>query len=262
MNIENHTKEYHYKTLYTNKMSNKDISDFVAVKNEVFNRSFTSKDFEVKYQSNPFGDSIIILVYMDEECVACRAFWRNDLKKDGKFIEAYQPCDTGVVRTHRGSGIFTKMTKLAMSKLDNSVPLYNFPNDNSIKGYYKMDWKLISHLKYTIFQKKKHINNLEVLDKNYINWLSKSVQVQKEQKLFYMKKNGDYFLLRKRSNNIYIVIAIISADDIENISLYRIKFPICLIFSEQGKFGRGLTTVGRNLTPNDNIPFHKLDTLF
>src|SRR5690606_3059938 len=58
-------------------------------------------------------------------------------------IVAYQPCDTVVHPDYRGRGIFSGINKVRISdvKKESGDIIFNFPNENSLRGYVKMGWK-------------------------------------------------------------------------------------------------------------------------
>lgn len=253
-NIDN----YKIKVLYTDCMRKNEINDFIYVQNQVFSERHTQNKFQTKYLENPFGNSLIVLVYDEEECIAARSFWRNDLLKDDIFVESYQPCDSAVIEKHRGKSLHKIMTHKALEEVGDFTYFYSFPNDSSLPTYKKLDWKLITHLKYSLFNYKRDNHIIPDIDKNYINWLFNSES--KNDKLSYTKIHGKYYLLRRRNKYLYVVIGKVSSS-IKN-QFNKAILPICLVYREGGKIGRGLTIVGKNIDGNMSIPIHKMDTLF
>jgi hypothetical protein len=242
--------------LKTNKISKKQINDFIEVQKKVFNSNYEFEKFKCKYINNIFGSSILSITYINQRPIAARAFWRNDLS--GK--KAFQPCDTAVLKQYRGRGIFTKMNQKILDFLEDKISIYNFPNDNSLPGYLKMGWEVSQKKRYKIFnpfKDRKEINSIE--DNDYIKWLLSSTKLY-DNNIFYTKTFGNSYLLKKHTANIYIIIGKINNELINNFQ--KIFFPILLTYSKKGYIGRGLVTVTKNISENIDIPIFKIDTLF
>ncbi|CEA00461.1 hypothetical protein BN1048_00967 [Jeotgalicoccus saudimassiliensis] len=260
MNIENIADKIDYKVIKTKCMDSESITDFLKIQNNVFNENFTLEKFSLKYLENPFGSSFIVLCYYKNECIASRAFWRNDLYIDNEYVESYQPCDTAVMESYRGKSLFSKMTKIVMKKLDAKAKIYSFPNDYSLRAYNKMNWRLIASKRYLLFNQKNHSKQINLIEDIYFEWISKLVNSKKNKKLYYTKKKNEFYLLKKHTYNLYVVIGKISS--IENINIPKAILPICLTLDSEGNFGRGLRVVSYNVLDDNNIPLYKLDTIF
>jgi len=239
-------------TYWTNEIDIKTIEDFIKVKGEVFNRDFNYKDFEVKYLNNIYGPSVVVLAYFEDECIGIRAFWRNDLS----VTESYQPCDTGVLLNYRGMGVFSRMTKAALKKVNDKVYIYNFPNDNSLEAYKKIGWGISEHKKYRVFNSFKDVNLIDMIESKYLEWLLSS----ENEKLYYYKIRDIYYLLYRRKYNLYLVVGKIDGNYIGN--LVKAKYPILLVYAVDGRFGRGVVTVTKNIPIEKKVPIFKFDTLF
>lgn len=164
------------------------ISDYLSVQQEVFNCG-TREEFELQFEKNIYGRSVVVVVYVDEKPAAARALWRNDVS--GR--ESYQPGSTCVLPVCRGKGIFSEMTKRAMAMLPDNAIIYNFPNPNSYPGYIKMGWKLLHDYNVCLLTcydeyKKEHP---VMMSSDYANWWVKG------RNLTYTKCFGHYFLLQK-----------------------------------------------------------------
>jgi len=247
-------EEIKIELIWTDNITEKAKNDFIKVQNEVFNSNFNEKKFHRKYIKNIYGPSIIVLAYKEKCCVGARAFWRNDIND----LKAYQPCDTGVLSEYRGYGIFKKMTYGALELIDDNTLIYNFPNDNSYSGYLKMGWKLYNKKKYKIYNPFKDYNLVDRVEKKYLSWMLDGLDFNKS--LYYTCIMSSYYLIKRRKGNLYVIIGKI--DEESTFHLHKAKLPICLIYSEQGYFGRGLVTVTRNFKTDIHIPLYKLDTLF
>ncbi|HSH34798.1 hypothetical protein, partial [Schnuerera sp.] len=169
---------------------------FVDVFNEVFNMNYSLEWFNWKYIDNIYGDSYIVIVYDKDKPVGIRAFWRNDI---GKQI-SYQPCDTAVLKSYRGRGIFTKSSLLALEKTKGAF-IYNFPNENSLPGNLKLGWEInkYSYVK-PVLNKEKLKDETSYIDDEYLVWRFTKSPIKK---YHYYKRNGESYLLFDRGRNIY-----------------------------------------------------------
>lgn len=105
--------------------------------------------FEWKNLKNPFGESIITVAENeDKEIVGSRVFWAWKFKIRINEFLAYQPIDTVVNPKYQGKGLFYKMNKEALNIAvrKNSSFIFNFPNQNSIRGNLNMGWNYVSQL--------------------------------------------------------------------------------------------------------------------
>lgn len=179
-----------YDCRWSSRMDEKFIEDFRTMCSTVFNYDFTFEEFKRKFLDNIYGDSLLVVVYIDGQPCAARALWRNDI--NGK--EAYQPGDTCVLDVCRGKGIFSQMTRKAISMIPARAIIYNFPNHNSFHGYIKLGWRSIREnrlLLLTSYKEFKSLNPLNI-DKRYFEWWIKG-----RQDIKYIKRFGKYFLIKK-----------------------------------------------------------------
>lgn len=244
------------KSKWTDDISNKDIDDFVIVLKQVFGTEYNHYKFQRKYMNNIYGSSLIILAYVGEKCVAVRTFWRNDIEGS----KAYQPCDTAVLEEYRGLGLFTKMTRKALGLIEQESVIFNFPNDNSLPGYLKMGWSIKSKHRYKFYNKFKDNASIDMIENEYMRWLLTDNRLDFNKSLYYTISNSSYYLLKRKSYNLYVIIGEFDATFANK--LRKAKCPICLYYSQNGYLGRGLVTVVKNLSENNNIPFYKVDTIF
>lgn len=189
-----------YDCRWSSKLDEKFVKDFRFVCSTVFNYDFTIEVFNRKFLKNIYGDSLLVVVYIDGKPCAARALWRNDI--DGN--EAYQPGDTCVLDLCRGKGIFSEMTRRAIAKLPKDAIIYNFPNQNSFHGYIKMGWSLLHdyHQKLLISYKSYFDEHPKMMDNKYANWWVKG------RDFMYTKCDGHYFLICKEKRPFcYRVIA-------------------------------------------------------
>lgn len=239
---------------WTDQISNQAVNDFIYVQEKVFKFDFNISKFKKKYIENIFGPSLISLAYLEDKCVGARAFWRNDLNG----VKAYQPCDTAVLSKYRGRGIFGKMTKVALNQINKNTYIYNFPNDNSLEAYKKLGWKISYRKKYKFFYSKNDIKHIDKINAIYLDWLfSSSHNINN---LYYSHIKNNYYLLKKRKYNLYLIIGEI--DKPYTYHLPRAKYPIHLVYSPKGYLGRGVVFATKNMPDDIKIPLYKMDTLF
>lgn len=180
--------DFVYDIRWSDRLDEKFITDYLSLQNEVFHCGSRDR-FDLQFVNNIYGNSILVVVYLGDEPVAARALWRNDINGQ----ESYQPGSTCVKAVCRGRGIFTEMTKRAVSELPEGVIVYNYPNYNSFPGYMKMGWCIAGKYKsrlytsYTEFKKE----HLVPIDNEYVKWWLIGTELK------YKKICGRYFLVQK-----------------------------------------------------------------
>ena len=136
------------------------------VVNSVFGQYCSEEYFDLKYEKNPYGESVIVVAYDNGSPVGADALWRNDVMS----CKSYQSADTAVVESCRGKGIFTKMVQEKLSRITDNSLIYGFPNRNSFPGFEKMGWT-VGRLYKTLFFYKLFIKECnETIDSVYANW--------------------------------------------------------------------------------------------
>ncbi len=102
--------------------------------------------FDWKYEENPYTDHVSMIVGVSEgEIVGARPLFALPLAVDGACEIALQPGDTMVHPEHRRQGLFTRMTERAIERYAEDHPFFfNFPNDQSLPGYLKLGWEVVS----------------------------------------------------------------------------------------------------------------------
>lgn len=105
--------------------------------------------FRWKHLENPFGRSPMWLAEIDGQLAGFRTFlrWRF-VRRDGSTATAVRAVDTATHPDFQGRGIFTKLTRQAVSELtDEGVDfVFNTPNDKSRPGYLKMGWVTVGRV--------------------------------------------------------------------------------------------------------------------
>lgn len=243
-----------YDIRWSDSLDEKFITDYLQLQNEVFHCGSRDR-FDVQFINNIYGNSILVVVYLDDEPVAARALWRNDINGQ----ESYQPGSTCVKAVCRGKGIFTEMTKKAVSELPAGVIIYNYPNYNSFPGYMKMGWHVAGKYKsrlYTSYKafRKEHPASI---DNEYVKWWLKGTELR------YKKIRGRYFLVQK--DRRVFCYHILGETDEQSALLFP-KLKLGLIFYKSQKetwYNKSLgasCVVTRN-SDIDLIPTWKIDAV-
>ena len=191
----------------TSSLVQRDITAMMQVLNTTFDAWGDEAFFQWKYIQNPYGDSLHMIGYDDDQPVATASFWRNDL---GGML-AYQCVDLAVVPSHQRRGIFRETLPVCVANLQGAY-LYTYPNPNSRPGFLNSGWSVkrkvpISlHLPHSVL---KQYQDSEPIPDNYVEW--RFSQHPKKQYFVYRQGNRP-FLLAKRRKNCYAVGGILSKD--------------------------------------------------
>ena len=243
-------KDISYVLHKTSSMELRDKEDFLALMNKVFDLELDFSWYSWKYDKNIFGPSYIACAYDGDRLIGIRSFWRHDIYG----IKGYQPCDTAVDKDYRGYGIYTVLTKLCLEKLD-SYLIFNYPNENSRHGAYKLGWKLKN---YFYLKKTLASNTLErdtiFLEDDYLTWKFKS---RPDKKYYYTVRNGNYYLLSNRRKNIYYALARFSKNQAELFE--EAKMPILFHYGKEESLIYKFTKNRAHLVSFDNGKSKDLD---
>jgi GNAT superfamily N-acetyltransferase len=110
--------------------------------------------FAWKHHESPFGRSpawVAVDPMADGRIVGFRTFSRWEFERGPATVRAVRAVDTATHPDYQGRGIFTLLTRHALSALrDEGVEfVFNTPNDRSRPGYMKMGWQLVDRLPVT-----------------------------------------------------------------------------------------------------------------
>ena len=238
---------------YSSKIDIKLEKKIMKCFNETFNQSKPQKYFKWKYKDNPFGESIHVLIYFENELVSTRVFWRLDVNQE----KSYQCVDTTVSPLFQGRGLFRISTEKALEIL-NHERIFNYPNSKSYPAYLKLGWKknLPSQIKFNFSYK---------IEKYapFIDW-----GIEKLVWRFKDNPNTEYFSFYSNNYNIILrkkrgLFICLGKTKFE-LGLKKVK-PI-VIFSYDNDF-KGLRvpfkrnfTVSKNFT-NEKIHFYNYDMM-
>lgn len=104
-----------------------------------------------KYEKNIFGKPIIYVAVYKGKIIGVRPFWPWQLTINNEIVNCYLPIDTVVDMEFRGHGIFTSLTKKALQEVDKVADIiFNFPNNQSIKGNLNLGWSFVSELNWFV----------------------------------------------------------------------------------------------------------------
>lgn len=197
--------------------------DFINLFNKIFHMDYGLDWFNWKYIDNIYGDSYIILVYVDNKLIGIRSFWRNDI--EGNI--SYQPCDTAVSKDYRGRGMFSKMSLIALEQIDHGF-IYNFPNENSLPGNLKLGWEINKYyyLKF-VFNRFKLKNETRYISDDYLLWKFGHSPLKK---YHYYKKGGKSYLLYERISGVYYVLGRFNSE--YNSYFIRVRPLVLLNYTE------------------------------
>ncbi|MET0728085.1 MAG: GNAT family N-acetyltransferase [Acidimicrobiales bacterium] len=105
--------------------------------------------FAWKHDANPFGRS---WAWVAEDPVAgvvgFRTFLRWRFERAGGQVDAVRAVDTATAVSHRGAGIFSRLTALGLATVTDAGVgfVFNTPNDQSRPGYVKLGWEVVGRL--------------------------------------------------------------------------------------------------------------------
>ena len=106
--------------------------------------SRTPAFFRWKHAASPFGPSYLLVAEAEGRIVGLRAFMRWRLMTGDRSLRAVIAVDTATHPDFQGRGIFSRLTKEAVTAFGDEVDLvFNTPNDKSLPGYLKMGWHVV-----------------------------------------------------------------------------------------------------------------------
>lgn len=115
-----------------------------------------------KHYENPLGKSIIIGAFIGNQLVGMNAYMPVEYFLNGERIKMLQSCESGVLPTCQGKGIWKKVVTYAMNYITQETEyklVIGFPNYiNSYPGFKKMGWATVSDMKNYVM-----INNLSAI---------------------------------------------------------------------------------------------------
>lgn len=137
-------------------------SQFVNFFNQVFHNWGDVEFFNWKYTKNPFGQNITKYSIEDNQLVATRFFMRWTMHSSTQTFRCYQATDSATLASHRGRGLFQRLTFDCLNQLEQDDFVFNFPNQNSHSVYIKMGWKHVEKIRPLIVPVINHFTNKSV----------------------------------------------------------------------------------------------------
>lgn len=107
--------------------------------------------FRWKHLENPFGRSFMTVAEADGRIIGFRALMRWRFGVADRAVEAVRPVDTATHPDYRGRGVFSTLTLGALDAVRGEIDLvFNTPNPDSLRGYLKMGWQVVSEVPISI----------------------------------------------------------------------------------------------------------------
>ncbi|HEX6207415.1 MAG TPA: GNAT family N-acetyltransferase [Actinomycetota bacterium] len=107
--------------------------------------------FGWKHQENPFGRSLMLVAEEEGRIIGLRALMRWRFRAGDGTVSAARPVDTATHPDAQGRGVFSRLTKEALSALKGSASLlFNTPNEKSLPGYLKMGWRVVGSIPISV----------------------------------------------------------------------------------------------------------------
>jgi hypothetical protein len=243
------TDSLRYVVKYTSELDSQQTSDILGVLNSVFPGWGDLSIFQWKYASNPYGDSVHILVYDGSLPVATTSFWRNDL--DNK--PAYQCVDLAVSLNHQRRGIAQKMVAEGVDWLSGAY-FYTFPNGQSRPGFLRQGWipkRKVPITVHTVSEGLKTYRDQDCIPQNFAEWRFAQHPTRQH---YWRHSKGQIFLLNKRREHFYAVGGPLASD--LGLSEARPRFLLSYDFpSRRLKVPRHLGWLLENTSYRDHSEF-------
>ncbi|HEX2030307.1 MAG TPA: GNAT family N-acetyltransferase [Actinomycetota bacterium] len=103
--------------------------------------------FRWKHVHNPFGRSFMLVAESGGSVIGLRAFMRWRFEGEAGTVRAVRAVDTATHPDFQGRGVFSRLTREALSALEGSADLvFNTPNEKSGPGYLKLGWRRVGRL--------------------------------------------------------------------------------------------------------------------
>lgn len=118
-----------------------------------------------KHYENPIENSLIFGAFIGEELVGLNAYLPTIYKLNGKGVYVLQSCESGVLASQQGKGIWGKVVRFAVDYIEKNtkyMAIIGFPNyRNSYPGFKKMGWKTLCEMNNLIL-----VNNAKYFSKS------------------------------------------------------------------------------------------------
>lgn len=150
--IGNPLEQGHSPEIYIRQAKESDIPAIIEVLKASLGESKLKKTQEIwryKHLENPFGASLVLLAIDKGKVIGVRAFMRWKWQMGSEQYSAFRAVDTATHPDYQGKGVFKKLTLQAVQLgLEQGQDfIFNTPNNQSLPGYLKMDWKKVGKLR-------------------------------------------------------------------------------------------------------------------
>lgn len=146
-------------------LEDRHLTAVLAALTEAFGSGFDDGWYRWKHMSNPMGRSLGWIAEDDAGLLGVRLFLRWTFDAPAEPLVALRPCDTVTVARARGRGVFTALTKHAISAVGQSADLlFNTPNKRSVHGYHAMgfkEWTLVRQYAHVVAPRPARLTALE-----------------------------------------------------------------------------------------------------
>ena len=154
-----------FKVVKSDKLTKIQKLEIIGLFDNTFSNSMSLRMFEWKYLKNPFGNSLHLLGYINDELVLNRSFWKVSYRNNS----IYQCVDTCVSPRTQGKGVF-KESQLFLEKNHKELRYYNLPNKTSKPVYLRLGWRVIEKTKIKLTIPLLLKNHNIPFNDNEINW--------------------------------------------------------------------------------------------
>ena len=234
---------------FSGELTPEDVDNYGKIFDSVFG-DFDRNRFDKKFIRNIYGESLFLFACDGDECVGTQVFMRNDVAGE----KAYQSCDSAILKTHQGKGIFSSLVRKGVEVITDDVLIYGFPNSNSIHAFRKMGWTEKGIKRSKLFTPGRD-GEIEIIDKEYAEWLFEEPSDHR-----YIKRGKWIYILCKRKMNCYRILGKTDAASFTPEKEKRVHLPVLFYHSENGTHGVGnLLIVYKDLPTAALIPDYKLD---
>lgn len=112
----------------------------------------TEEYWRWKHIDNPFGSSLVLIAEVNDMVIGVRAFMRWRWRAGASSMECVRAVDTATHPEFQGKGVFSKLTKAALSlcRERGYEMVFNTPNKKSLPGYIKLGWEKAGNLPLTV----------------------------------------------------------------------------------------------------------------
>ena len=199
-----------YDCRWTSEVDDQFIKDWTYVERSVFGK-FSDEYIKRKYFENIYGDSLLLVAYLDGKAIGAYAFWRNDVNGEKAFFSS----DLCVMEEGRGKGVMTGMINVIISKVPAGCLIFGSPNTQSYPGVKKMKWNCtpiyISFFVLSFFYLREYRQKMPL---DYAKWWIVG------QNKYHIKRGRHYFLVAQYSGTNRFVAFLLAEVDKETAIMY------------------------------------------